>query len=199
MNPPHPGTLVVISGPSGAGKSTVVRRLLELCGLPLALSVSATTRKPRPGEVDGVEYQFLEFEEFQAKRDAGEFLEFAEVYGQGKWYGTLRRPVEESQAQGNIVLLEIDVSGALQVIKRFPNAITIFVHPGSLEILEQRLRGRDTEDESSIQRRLEVARIEMETAHQYTYSIQNDDIDTAANEICQILTTFGEKRTCTKN
>ena len=199
MNVNPNGKLVVISGPSGAGKSTVVRKLLETCQLPLVLSISATTRAPRPGEVNGQHYEFMSREEFQAKKETDEFLEYAEVFGRGEWYGTLRRPVTDHLAQGKTVILEIDVAGARQVMERFPDVVTIFVHPGSLEILEKRLRGRGTETEAKIQRRLEVARVELESASLYQHVVHNEDVDTAVNEICHLLTPTGESKTCTKN
>jgi guanylate kinase len=138
------GKLVIISGPSGAGKSTVVRRLLATCSLPLALSVSATTRKARPGERDGVEYYFLSQAEFARRRAAGEFLECKEVFGRGDWYGTLRSEVAAGLLDRKWVVLEIDVEGAMAVLEQRPDAITVFLHPGSLVELEKRLRARGT-------------------------------------------------------
>lgn len=181
------GRIVIISGPSGAGKSTVVRRLLQQCRLPLVLSVSATTRAPRPGEQDGVDYHFLSAAEFARRRAAGEFLECKEVYGRGHWYGTLRSETATGLAAGNWVILEIDVQGALAVLEECPQALTIFVHPGSPEELERRLRGRGTESEDSIRRRLDAARQEMAFRDRYRYQVVNDDLDRATREICTIL------------
>ena len=183
----HLGRLVVISGPSGAGKSTVVRKLLADCPLPLALSVSATTRKPRPGEVDGVNYFFLTHEEFSRRRDAGEFVECKEVFGRGDWYGTLQSQVTSGLSAGKWVLLEIDVEGALAVQARHPDVLTIFLHSGSLEELERRLRQRNTETEDSIRRRLEVARRELSFQARYRYHVINRDVPQAVREICEIL------------
>lgn len=179
--------LVIISGPSGAGKSTVVRQLLAECVLPLVLSVSATTRQPRAAERDGAEYFFLSQAEFAARRGSDEFLECKEVFGRGDWYGTLRSQVTTGLAAGKWVILEIDVQGALSVLEKHADAITIFIHPGSLEELETRLRNRGTETEASIVRRMEVARREMTFIDQYRYHVINDSKDRAVREICLIL------------
>ena len=195
----HPERLVIISGPSGAGKSTVVRKLLESCPLEIELSVSATTRKPRSGERDGIDYHFLTHEAFQSRRAAGDFLECMEVFGRGDWYGTLNETVSTGLAAGKWVVLEIDVEGALSVIDRYPKTITIFIHCGSVDELERRLRNRGTETESAIARRLEVARREMELASRYRYMVVNRDADEAAHEICGILSTNGEDQTCMTN
>lgn len=179
--------LVVISGPSGAGKSTVVRQLLKCCTLPLALSVSATTRKARPGEVEGVHYHFLSHEDFAARRAAGEFLECKEVFGRGDWYGTLQSEVATGLAAGKWVMLEIDVEGALSVLEKHPDSLTIFLHSGSLAELERRLRARNTESEAALQRRLEVARRELSFKDRYRYEVINHDVPQAVNDICEIL------------
>jgi guanylate kinase len=187
MDATVPGKLVIISGPSGAGKSTVVRRLLEVCPLPLKLSVSATTRPPRPGEIDGRDYHFLTMDEFLRRQANGEFLESKEVYGRGDYYGTLRSETAAGLSQGKWVILEIDVEGALAVLEQEPAAMTIFLHPGSMNELERRLRSRGTDSESSIQRRLEVARREMAVLNRYRYEVVNDTVDRAVHEICKIL------------
>jgi guanylate kinase len=187
-----PGKLVVISGPSGAGKSTVLRRVLEECSRPLEMSISATTREPRPGETDGVEYHFLSAEEFERRRQAGDFVECFEVFGRGCWYGTLKSEVSPGLDAGKWVVLEIDVDGTLSVLKQFPQALTIFVTPPSVEELERRLRNRGTESEEAIQRRLEVARRELQMTDQYRYTVINDDVDHAVREICDLLTSDGE-------
>lgn len=181
-----PGKLIVISGPSGAGKTTLLKRLFE-CLPELSVSISATTRSPRPGEVNGVDYYFLTPEEFQRRRESGEFLECYEVFGRGHWYGTLQSEVAPSLAAGKSIVLEIDVQGALAVLERYPDAVTIFVHPSSPEELERRLRGRGTEAEESIQRRLEVARRELTCADRYRFQVINDNVDRAVQEICDIL------------
>jgi len=186
------GKLVVISGPSGAGKTTLLKRLYVNCPRPLQASVSATTRPPRPGEVDGVDYHFLSREEFARRREAGEFLECFEVYQRGDWYGTLKSEVAPSLAAGKWVVLEIDVQGTLAVLQHYPDALTIFVRPGSVDELERRLRDRGTESEAALARRLEVARRELASIDRYSYQIVNDDIDRAVRELCEILTQSGD-------
>jgi guanylate kinase len=185
--PPATGRVVIISGPSGAGKSTIVRRLLRECSVPLRLSVSATTRAPRPGEADGIDYHFLSREDFAQRQREGEFLECKEVFGHGQWYGTLESEVHTAFADGRWVVLEIDVEGAMSVLERYPQAITIFLHAGSLAELERRLRQRGTETEVSVQRRLEVARHELEYIGRYRHEVVNRTPDQAVRDICQIL------------
>lgn len=192
MDTAKPGNLVIISGPSGAGKSTVLKQVLAKCALPLELSVSATTRQPRPGETNGVEYHFLTKEEFSRRREAKEFLEWKEVFSRGDYYGTLRSTVTAGLNSGKWVVLEIDVEGAMMVLESHPEAITIFLHPGSDKELERRLRDRGTETEESIDRRLEVARKEMAYISKYKHEVINDSIDHAVEKICQLLLTSGE-------
>jgi guanylate kinase len=194
------GRLVIISGPSGSGKSTVVQKLFQNSEVPLTLSVSATTRPPRPSEIDGRDYHFLSDEEFQLRRNAGEFLECKEVFGRGYWYGTLREAVSTGLKEGKWVILEIDVQGALAVLRDQPEAITIFVHPGSMAELEKRLRNRGTESEEAIQRRLNVAAEELALRHHYTHEVINQDINTTVQHLCQLLTQYhGETIPCSKN
>ncbi|MEZ6103982.1 MAG: guanylate kinase [Pirellulaceae bacterium] len=185
------GSLIIISGPSGAGKTSVVRELLETYPRPLKLSVSATTRPPRQGERDGVDYHFLSDGEFQRRRERGEFLECCEVFGRGHWYGTLRSEVETGRQQGQSVILEIDVQGAMKVVQQVPDAISIFIRPGTLAELERRLRGRGTETEDKIQRRLEVATRELSHAGEYRYQIINETIERSVREIAEILMQHG--------
>lgn len=184
---PKLGQLIIVSGPSGAGKSTVVRRLLAECELPLQLSVSATTRKQRLGEVHGRDYDFVTHEQFQAMRAAGKFLECKEVFGRGDWYGTLAEPVDQGLAAGQWVILEIDVQGALSVMEKRPDALSFFIHPGSPQELETRLRRRGTDDETAILRRLEVAADEWRAIPHYRYEIVNQDVADSVQRICQIL------------
>ena len=186
---PGVGKLVVVSGPSGAGKTTVLKHLYPL---PLVPSVSATTRPPRPGEVDGVDYHFLAPEEFQRRRAAGDFLECFEVYGRGHWYGTLKSEVMPSLAAGKWVVLEIDVQGTLQVLEQYPEAITVFVAPESPEELERRLRARNTESPAALKRRLEVGMHELSFADRYRYRVVNDDVPRAVDALCNILRQCGD-------
>jgi guanylate kinase len=179
--------LIIISGPSGSGKSTIVAQLIETCPLPLELSVSATTRPPRPGETHGKHYWFLSPEEFQAKRTQGEFLECKEVFGRGFWYGTLKNAVSSGLSAGKWIILEIDVQGALAVLDYDPKVITIFIDPGSMEQLERRLRDRGTETEEAIERRLHVAREEMKLKHHYRHSVTNNNLGDAVSEVCRLL------------
>lgn len=190
MNASQPGRLIIISGPSGAGKSTVVRRLRAECPLPLELSISATTRKPRPGEIDGRDYWFIDERRFAELREAGAFLECKEVFGRGVWYGTLAESVKSGLEAGKWVILEIDVEGAASVLTRDVSPITIFLHPGSMEELEQRLRNRRTEDDAAIARRLEVARGEMEALARYDHEVINRQVDATVEEICHILQSY---------
>jgi guanylate kinase len=183
----RPGRLIIISGPSGSGKSSVVKTLLERSKLPLELSISATTRAPRVGEVDGRDYFFLTHSEFESRRNRGEFLECKEVFGRGDWYGTLNALVSSGLERGKWLILEIDVQGALSILERREDPITIFVHPGSMEELESRLRSRGTETEQAIQRRLEVAREEMAKRHRYRHQVVNRDLDEAVEEIEKLL------------
>jgi guanylate kinase len=190
MSASSKGRVVVISGPSGAGKTTVVKRLYQHCDR-LVPSVSATTRPPRPGEREGVDYHFLTPEEFEKRRAAGEFVECFEVFGRGYWYGTLWNEVTPSLEAGKWVVLEIDVQGTLAVRQRYPNAITIFVRPGAIEELERRLTKRGTESTEAIERRLAVARRELACADEYQYQVLNDDVEHAVDRICEILVENG--------
>jgi guanylate kinase len=185
------GRLIVISGPSGAGKTTVLKRLFSCCP-QLESSVSATTRPPRPGEKDGLDYHFLSPEDFARRKTEGDFLECFEVFGSGYWYGTLWSEVTPRLEAGKWVVLEIDVEGALAVLERFPDAITIFVQPASLEELERRLRGRGTESEHAIERRLEVARRELSFAGRYQFKVTNHSVDQAVEDICDIINQIGD-------
>lgn len=179
------GRLIVISGPSGAGKSTVVFKALEGRN-DTCFSVSATTRKPRPNEVDGREYFFVDLDKFRDMVANDEFLEHAEYVANS--YGTPRAYVEKKLNEGYNVLLDIEVQGAQQVHEKMPDAVMIFIVPPSLEELERRLRGRGTDSERKIEARLMRAREEYAAADFYDYVIVNDDADAAAKEFAAIIT-----------
>jgi guanylate kinase len=183
--------LIVLSGPSGVGKSTILKKLLVRHPGRLRLSVSATTRPPRQGEIDGVDYHFLSDTEFARRREAGEFLECCEVFGRGHWYGTLLEEVRSSRDSEKWVVLDIDVDGAEKVLRQFPDVLTIFLRPSSVQELERRLRARGTESPEAITRRLEVARRELARADQYRFQVVNDVVDRAVDEITDILTKQG--------
>lgn len=191
--------IIIISGPSGAGKSSLVRRLLAECPLPLELSVSATTRPARPSEIPGRDYHFLSDEQFQSLRSRDAFLECKEVFGRGYWYGTLRETVEDSWSRSKWVILEIDVEGARSVLRQYPDAVSIFVHPGSMEELERRLRDRGTENSAAIERRLAVARVEMDARELYRHEIINDDLGQAVLAVCRLLQSYLQTDLCLKS
>ena len=178
------GKLILISGPSGTGKSTVISRLMRLRD-DVCFSVSATTRAPRPGEVEGVHYYFRTREEFEQTIENDGFLEYAEY--NGNYYGTLKSHVRDLQDNGKTVILEIEVDGAMQVKKKLPDAITVFMTAPSVEEVERRLRGRNTECEEVIQKRLAIAKDEMAHAAEYDYVVCNDSVENAANRILDIL------------
>lgn len=174
------GNLFVISGPSGAGKGTLVARLLR--EIPDAwLSVSATTRQPREGEQHSVNYFFLDRDAFMQLVQRDELLEWAEY--SGNCYGTPRASVDEHIAEGKQVILEIDVQGAFQIRDKKPEAHLVFIEPPSIEELERRLVGRGTEDEQTIRRRMEAAKLELSRKNEYDYTLVNDDLDDAAAKL----------------
>lgn len=187
------GLLVVVSGPSGAGKGTICQALLERT--PLAYSVSATTRKPRAGEVDGVNYHFLSVEAFEEMIEKDGLLEWAKVYD--NYYGTPLKQVEEKLAAGEDILLEIDTQGAMKVREKFPEGVYIFILPPSLAELERRIRGRDTETEDVLQKRLAAAIDEIEAGKCYKYVVTNDEVDGAVDSVCAILA--AERRLVARN
>ena len=179
------GLLIVVSGASGTGKGTVCRKILD--DLPeVAYSISATTRAPRPGEVDGKEYYFISRDEFKSWIADGKFLEYAEVYG--NFYGTPLNKITERLNRGEDILLEIDVQGALNVKRKFPEGVYIFLLPPSLEELKRRIEGRGTENPESLARRLKNAVAEIKIGLEYDYVVVNDSIDAAAAQIKAILT-----------
>jgi guanylate kinase len=177
---------VVVSGPSGAGKSTIVREALRRTGAEF--SVSATTRKPRPGERDGCEYRFVSRERFRRMIDAGELLEWAEVFGD--LYGTPAGPVREALTAGRTVILEVDVQGGMQVARSGQDAVFVLIVPPDMDELARRLRARGTEDEDVVNRRLEKATEEMRTAADsgaYHFRVVNDDLDRAVDKLVRII------------
>jgi guanylate kinase len=176
--------LVVVAGPSGVGKGTVVAQALGL-DPGIWLSVSATTRAPRPGEVDGVNYRFLDREAFMAQVAAGGMLEWAEFAG--NLYGTPRAPVEERLAQGVPVLLEIELEGARQVRRTAPEALQVFLAPPDVAELERRLRGRGTEDDTSVARRLAIAATELAAQGEFDVVVVNDDAQAAARRLVALV------------
>lgn len=180
------GLLVIISGPAGSGKGTIVSRLRELA--PFDFSVSATTRKPRPGEIHGVHYYFVDKADFESKIEQGEMLEYAQYVG--NYYGTPKKPVEDALAEGKNIILDIEVKGALQVKEKMPEAIMIYVLPPDYETLLARIRGRGTETEEVIQKRMNEAKNEIRTFPRYDYVVINRDggVDRAAQDVLAILT-----------
>lgn len=179
------GELIVLSGPSGAGKSTVISRLLQQRS-DIHFSVSFTTRKPRAGEVDGVNYNFVDAPEFERMIRDGELLEFAQYVG--NYYGTSLKVIRDHLEKGTDVLLDIEVQGAASVREKCPEAVTIFLIPPSMEELAARLSFRGTDDAATVQKRLEQARREYQDIPQYDYLVVNDRVETAVEEIISILT-----------
>ncbi|VBA38050.1 guanylate kinase [Mycobacterium attenuatum] len=183
---PGTGRVVVLSGPSAVGKSTVVRCLRER--IPnLHFSVSATTRTPRPGEVDGVDYHFVSPGRFQQLIDQGELLEWAEIHGGLHRSGTLAKPVRQAAASGVPVLIEVDLAGARAIKKAMPEAVSVFLAPPSWEDLETRLVGRGTETPGVISRRLETARIELAAQHDFDKVVVNRRLESACAELVSLL------------
>ncbi len=173
---PDRGALFVVTGASGTGKTTLVREALAVFD-DLEFSVSAATRAPRRGEVDGRDYHFVSQEQYERWLEDGAFLESADVYGNR--YGTLRAPVEEALAAGRSVLLEIDLQGARQVSRALPEAVLVFVLPPDLASLEDRLRGRSTDSDAIIQRRVAEAMLQISACGEFDYLVVNDDLATA--------------------
>lgn len=178
--PPAVGSLFIVAAPSGAGKTTLVRLLLEK-DARVKLSISYTTRAPRPGEENGREYHFIDIQTFLAMRGKGEFLEWAEVHG--NFYGTSKSWLQQQMAAGQDLLLEIDWQGAQQVRKVFPDAVGIFILPPSVEELERRLKGRGADSEEVIQRRVAAALGEMRHVSEFPFVIINNDLQMALDDL----------------
>ncbi|AFY71798.1 guanylate kinase [Thalassoporum mexicanum PCC 7367] len=175
------GKLVVISGPSGVGKGTLLKMLSDRYPGQILFSISATTRRPRPGEVDGRDYFFWTRKKFEAAIEAGDFLEWAEYAG--NLYGTPRDTVEEWINLGQTVILEIELVGARQIAKNYADALRVFVAPPSMEILEQRLRGREQDAEAAIAKRLARAREEVEAADEFDFTVINNELEVALRQL----------------
>ena len=178
------GKLVVVSAPSGTGKGTVINKLLKERP-EFAFSVSATTRNPRPGEKDGLEYHFLTHQRFRDMISNNEFLEYAEYVGE--FYGTPDKPIRDNLDSGKIIILDIEVQGAKQVMQKKPDAITIFIVPPNMEELENRLRGRGTDSEEKLAARLKRAAAELEEQSHYDYIVVNDNVSRTVSEILSII------------
>jgi guanylate kinase len=185
------GALFVVSAPSGTGKTTVVERLVEICP-NLQRSRSYTSRPVRPGESEGVDYNFISRPAFEGMVARGEFLEWADVFG--NLYGTARRDTEASLAAGRDVVLVIDVQGARQVRERTEGAVGIFVLPPSFEALETRLRGRCQDEPAAIEKRLDTARSEVSAVAEYEYVVVNDELDRCVTELAAIVTAERARR-----
>ncbi|MBR6301769.1 guanylate kinase [bacterium] len=176
--------LYVISGCSGVGKGTIINEFMKRNGKDFVLSVSCTTRSPRQGEVDGVNYFFISKEEFEENIAQDKFLEHAQFAG--NYYGTKKKYLKEKFEQGYNIILEIETQGALQVKEKMPEAVLIFIAPPSIKELENRLRGRHTEDEATIQKRLAQVKVELERSQKYDYTVINDNVERAVDEIEKI-------------
>ena len=186
LRPATAGRVVVLSGPSAVGKSTVVRCLRERIS-DLHFSVSVTTRAPRPGEVEGVDYHFVTPERFQQLIDDGALLEWAEIHGGLHRSGTLAQPIRDATAAGHPVLIEVDLAGARAVKKAMPEALTVFLAPPSWEVLEARLVGRATETPDVIRRRLATARAELAAQGDFDQVVVNDRLETACSQLVSLL------------
>jgi len=181
---PDQGALFIVTGASGTGKTTLVKRALSTIS-NIQFSVSATTRKIREGEIDGQDYHFLDIPEFERRKDAGELLEWAQVYK--NFYGTLKAPVIEALNAGESILLEIDQQGAAQVKAQMPQAISIFILPPTMASLESRLRGRNTDSDEIIARRLKEAQDQIDHCGSFDYLVINDDLESASDQFMSIL------------
>ncbi len=183
---------IIFSAPSGAGKTTIIRRLIEM-GLPLGFSISATSRSPRAGETNGIDYFFFTTEEFKQKIEQNEFIEWEEVYEE-QYYGTLKSEIERVWDSKKAVVFDVDVKGGINLKNLFKDiALSVFVQPPSVEVLENRLRLRQTESEESIAKRLERAKFELSFAKKFDVVIINDDLETATNNAFKTINSFLNK------
>ncbi len=176
--------LIIFTGPSGVGKGTILSDFFKKADNNIVYSISNTTRKPRDGEINGMHYYFVTKEEFEELISKNEFLEYAQ-YG-GNYYGTNQKFVDEKINSGKSVLLEIELKGALEVMKKRPDAITIFIKPPSFEELEKRLKGRHSDDDESIKKRLEIAKEELKNTDKFNYIIENKVVNEAVDELIKI-------------
>lgn len=184
------GKIIIISAPSGCGKSTIIGEIMDRGNVELQFSVSATNRLPRKGETDGVNYYFLSTDDFLAKVAANEFVEFEEVYP-GRFYGTLKSEIVRTIENGNNVVLDIDVKGGINVKKLFGDtAVTIFIMPPSVQALKERLINRGTDSPEVIKQRVEKAEYEISFAGEYDYTVVNDNLETAVDEVEKIIKDF---------
>lgn len=184
------GKVIVISAPSGCGKSTIINAVRELPGMDLQFSVSATNRDPRPGETDGVSYYFLTDDEFRRRIDAGDFVEYCEVYP-GRFYGTLKSEVERTRDDGHDVILDIDVVGGVNVKEMFgDDALSVFIMPPSVDELRRRLESRGTDSEERIAERVGRAEYEIGFAPKYDRVVVNDDLSVAVEETSRVIADF---------
>ena len=179
------GLLIVVSGFSGSGKGTIMKQLLKKYEEQYALSVSATTRQPRPGEVDGREYFFRTTEQFEEMIGQDALIEYAQYVG--NYYGTPKAYVEQQLAAGKDVILEIEIQGALKVKKKFPDTLLLFVTPPSVDVLRERLIGRGTEDAETVKKRLGRAIEEADGVEEYDYLVVNDDLDTCVKQVHELI------------
>lgn len=183
------GRLFVISGPSGAGKGTLLNKMIpRIPEADIDFSVSCTTRKPRPGESDGVHYHFISVDEFEKRLRNDEFLEHN--FYCNDYYGTLFAPIKTAAAKGKSTILEIDYNGMKQVREKYPAAVKIFIAPPSLEVLEQRLRLRGSESDEQIERRLNTAKKEMQFSGEYDHVVVNDNLEKAVDELVEIFNKY---------
>lgn len=178
------GAVIVISAPSGTGKTTIIKNILK--DFPgLVFSVSATTRKKRDNEINGVDYYFLSSEEFKRKIDKNEFIEWEEVYGYR--YGTLKNIIEENISKGKPVIMELEVKGALSIKKIYKNAVLIFIAPPNFEELVNRLKNRQTEDYEELNKRIERAKMELSMMNKFDYLVENKDLNKAVSEVKSLI------------